>query len=253
MLVWNGRDGYKIPSRDWLGIGSLDGKMKDDHRKRFIADTVMSLVGYDANTKVGSKCILQGIQRGYINPDAKIYGIERDINVCDDIEAHAKSVGIDMDLFRGNLVDFKPPQKLDLAILDLMCQGSHWIGKYMRDILVPMMSADVSAISVNLNVQRNSTGKSYDDFVKEYYSDTEYWKSLWTPNYQRGDIDYNNPPDIEPFTGILCFKRCLPTFVGVHMYMKDTGFNYRGCYRYYEPSGPNAGPQYMLSLRYERA
>ena len=115
-----------------------------------------------------------------------------------------------------------------------------------------MMSSRRAGIGINLNVQRAVSSPDYQDFVKTYRSDTEYWKKLWTPRYQQGDINPDNPDNVQLFSGVCDFRSCLPTFVGIHSYMRDTPFEYRGCYRYYERSSKTAGPQYMLSLRYER-
>ena len=247
MSRWETREGKKWISRNVLANGNIVGGPRG-----YRAHSVASLVGYDAKAEVGSRCILQGMELGYIAKDARIYGIERELSVCDAIEEHAAKENINMKLFRGEFKDFIPERKLDMMILDLMGTVHDWVGKKLCDDIVPMMSSRRAGIGVNVNIQRVKTTKDYKSFMKIYQEDTDFWNNLWMSNPQQGTIDIKNPIEMNKlFSGIKGdYELGLPSFIGIHKHMINTKFKYAGSYEYYEPSS-KGGTQYMLSLRYE--
>lgn len=245
-VQWRSRNGNKIISRRFLTTGSYIGNPRG-YKSRVIA----TLPGYDMVSGSSSECVLQGIADGCIHPDVKVYGIENQPTFWDGIEAHAHEHGIDMTLHRGDFKTFVPPRKLDHINVDLMCGGQGWIGTKLVCDIVPNMKSRRSSIGVNLNIQRATSLKHYDELVDEYFANQKEWDSIWKRNPQSGKI--TRETDKNPFTGVYeAGFDALITFMGIHKEMRETNFMYRGCYRYTEKSSATAGTQYMLSLRYER-
>lgn len=249
-MSWKNRSGDKIISRDFLATGDLAGV-----RGGFKAHTVASLVGFSQKEQIGSQCILQGMDKGYIAKDARVIGIERDKSAWDGIEKHAAKSNINMTLHKGEFEDFVPPYKIDMFILDLMGTAHDWIGQKLIDDIVPNMSSRRAGIGMNLNLQRAKSSSSYKDNVKIFHEDTDYWNGIWAKNFQQGSVDYRNPKNTGPFSGVCDYELAMPTFVSIHKYMKDSGMTYRGCFRYKDSATQHKtgkGTQYMLSLRYEK-
>jgi hypothetical protein len=236
------RLGDKCLSRNWLANGNFSGNPRG-----FRAKTVLSLTGSNCT------CIRQGVHYGYIRPDAKIFGVERDDQVASHAIQTAETHDLDLSVFHGELYDFTPPKKIDMAIIDLMGVTSHALGRYLRDSLVPNMSSRRAGIGINLNIQRTSSSRDMKDFSQIYQDAGPVWDAVWKQNYQCGTTADMANDKLKPFTGVAGGGVPLTTFVGVHQYMKDTNFVYRGCFRYFERSSSTAGVHYMLSLRYERA
>lgn len=245
-MEWIHRDGMKILSRNLLAIGNYDGAP----RLGFLMNSVLAMPGFDPVRGIGNQCIMQGIELGYFKPSVRVYAVERQPLLVPHIIKHAEDNNIWMKMFAGDLRDYIPTAQLDVAMLDMMGAGHHWIGKKIVEDIVPRMKKR-SGIGINLNVQHAKGQTDYDEFIKEIRADADFWRAEWNRSFQIGG---NNPElyrgVIEPFSGVACFELCLPTFVSIHMYMKDTDFKYRGCLKYY--ANAKKGVQNMLSLRYER-
>lgn len=247
-VEWKSRGGKKIISRRFSNTGSYVGNPRG-----YKSSVIATLPGYDPSVDVGSECILQGMNDGCIRPSPIVFGVERCPQLWDDIEAHAKLHGIDMRLHRGDFKTFVPTRKLDLLNLDLMCAGQDWIGKKVVDDIVGKMKSRRSAIAFNLNVQRATSIKNHDVLVDEYFSDQPYWDRIWKHNPQCGVGKLTADQDNNPFTGVReSGFDALTTFMTIHKEMRETDFSYHGCFRYMEKSSPEAGTQFMLTLRYER-
>ena len=159
--------GVKNISRNILANGNYLG-----HPVRgFNASRVLTLPGFDVKQNTGSGCILYGMERGYIKPDAKVFGVENKKELVPLIEKHAHENGIDMEVEHADLNGFKPPENIDLAILDLMCVSHDWVGETIVNNIIPSMNEKRAGIGINLNVQHlfghRSHASDSGDFRKE--------------------------------------------------------------------------------------
>lgn len=235
---------------------SMTGHYLPVNTSRSPATHVVNLPGYDHDTNTCNLDVVQGIAEGVIAKDATIWGVEYEGALIRPIRHAAKASGVDLRLSYCGLQDFRPPHKLDMFLGDLMCLPHEWIGEYLAKQVVPMMKDTHSSISVNMSVQ-NAFGTGIRDAMTLYrqayeqnpmdYLGPRGWDlarpqdSCWAAMdvLATQHIDVPLARSIARDDGLLCTKgqhrgqeACFLSFVGVHRWMKDTSFQYKGCYLY---------------------